>query len=63
MKTNKCTNDIHFLNLWHVHMSVVLDLLQGALLKSNTIMCAFVQAVIVYKYIIHNPDTVGYADN
>ena len=25
---------------------------------SNTTMCAFVQGVIVYKYILHNPNIV-----
>ena len=30
---------------------------------SNTMMCAFVQAVIVYKYIIHNTNIVWHIDN
>jgi hypothetical protein len=30
---------------------------------SNTIICAFIQGVIVYKYIIHNPNIVWYVDN
>jgi hypothetical protein len=30
---------------------------------SNTVICAFVQRVIVYKYIIQNPSIVLYGDN
>ena len=30
---------------------------------SNTTMCAFFQVVIVYKYILHNPNIVWYVDN
>ena len=30
---------------------------------SNTTMCAFVQGVIVYKYILDNPNIVWYIDN
>jgi hypothetical protein len=30
---------------------------------SNTMICAFVQGVIVYKYILHNPNIVWYVDN
>jgi hypothetical protein len=30
---------------------------------SNTVICAFVQGVIVYKYILHNPYIVWYVDN
>ena len=29
----------------------------------NTMVCAFVQRVIVYKYILHNPNIVWYVDN
>ena len=30
---------------------------------SNTMICAFVQDIIVYKYILHNPNIVWYVDN
>jgi hypothetical protein len=29
----------------------------------NTMICAFVHGVIVYKYILHNPNIVRYVDN
>ena len=29
----------------------------------NTMLCAFVYGVIVYKYILHNPNIVWYIDN
>jgi hypothetical protein len=30
---------------------------------SNTMMCAFIQGVIVYKYILNNQNIMQYADN
>jgi hypothetical protein len=30
---------------------------------SNIMICASVQSVIVYKYILHNPNIVWYVDN
>ena len=53
----------YFLNLQHLHVSVVLDHSQGALLQSNTMIYAFFKGVNVYKYILHNPNIVCYVDN
>jgi hypothetical protein len=48
-----------FLNLWHLHVYHH----HGAVLQSNTMICAFVQGVTVCKYIIHNLNIVWCVGN
>jgi hypothetical protein len=52
------------LNLKYPHVSVVLTIIRVRCYRvSNITLCAFVQGVIVYKYILHNPNIVWCADN
>jgi hypothetical protein len=60
MKTNK-------MHKWHVSVQFVAPCLTIIRVRChrviNTMICAFVQGVIVYKYILHNPNIVWYVDN